>query len=445
MSKDRKKEEILKNIHDGKADIIWLWFVDILGQLKGVALTPREIERTIVDGAGFDGSSIEGFARIQESDLMAIPDLDTFAWLPAADRNSGSREARMFCDLQMPDGEPYPGDPRGVLRRQLDRIRKSGYTMYVGTEMEYFYFDGPDPEKFFDRTGYFDASIMNRGTFLRQRTLKALEEMGIECEFAHHEVAPSQHEIDLHYDEALRMADRVLSARFIVKEIAREHEAHATFMPKPVAGINGSGMHLHQSIFRDDENLFFAKDDDYNLSPFAYAYLAGILNHVKCITLVLNQFTNSYKRLVPGYEAPVYISWGQKNRSALVRVPRVRIGRERSSRIELRSPDPVCNPYLAFASMLAAGMDGVEKGMKPPSSIEENIYEMAPLERSNRDIGILPEDLFEAIREARKSELLRDVLGDHIFEKFIENKYIEWDRYRIQITRWEIDQYFTTL
>jgi glutamine synthetase len=351
----------------------------------------------------------------------------------------------MMCDLFTPDGKPYAGDPRWVLRRQLEKIKAKGYSYFIGPEMEYFYFDGPNPEAFFDRTGYFDASLMNRGTVLRQTALDALERMGIECEYAHHEVAPSQHEIDLHYADALSMADTVLTVRFIVKEIARELGAHATFMPKPKAGINGSGMHCHQSIFKGDQNLFFAKDDPYNLSKLAYAYIAGILHHVRGITLVLNQFTNSFRRLVPGFEAPVYISWGQKNRSALVRVPRVRVGKEKSSRIELRSPDPVCNPYLAFAAMLAAGMDGIEKGMTPPKAIEENIYEMAPHERRGREIGVLPESLYEAITEAAGSELLRSVLGEHIFGKYIDNKYIEWDRFKIQITAWEIEQYFTVL
>jgi len=442
---DRKKEETLREIVDGKASIVWLWFVDILGQLKGVALTPREIERAIEDGIGFDGSSVEGFARIHESDLMAVPDLDTFAWIPTMKDSVQSREVRMFCDLYMPDGQPYAGDPRGVLRRQLEKIETVGRSFYVGPEMEYFYFKGPDPEALFDQTGYFDASLMNRGTVLRQTTLEALERMGIECEYAHHEVAPSQHEIDLHYTNALRMADSVLTTRFIVKEMARELGAHATFMPKPKSGINGSGMHVHQSLFDGDRNLFFAKDDEYNLSNMAYSYIAGILHHIRSITLVLNQFTNSFKRLVPGYEAPVYISWGQRNRSALVRVPRVRIGKEGSSRIEVRSPDPVCNPYLAFAAMLAAGMDGVEKGMKPPGPVEENIYEMAPLERKHREIEVLPENLYEAIGEASRSELLRSVLGDHIFEKYIDNKYIEWDQYRIQITAWELDRYLSIL
>ncbi len=356
-TKDEKREEIMRRVKEGRAETIWFWFPDILGQIKGVALTPRELERALVDGAGFDGSSVEGFARIEESDLMAVPDLDTFVWLPAVGNAAAPKEARLMCDLYTPDGKPYAGDPRGVLKRQIEKVKSRGYTFFVGPEMEYFYFDGPNPEAFFDRTGYFDASIMNRGTVIRQATLNALEKMGIECEYAHHEVAPSQHELDIHYMDALSMADTVLTVRFIVKEIAREFGAHATFMPKPRVGINGSGMHCHQSIFRGEENLFFARDDNYNLSPFAYSYIAGILYHIRGITLVLNQFANSYKRIVPGYEAPVYISWGQKNRSALVRVPRVRVGREKASRIELRSPDPVCNPYFAFAAMLAAGMD----------------------------------------------------------------------------------------
>jgi len=441
--REAKTENVLREIKDGKAEIVWLWFVDILGQIKGVSLTPREAERALESGAGFDGSSVEGFARIEESDLMAVPDPDTLAWLPGSGNNDSNRkEVRLFCDLFTPDGKPYEGDPRGVLRRQLEKIKTKGYSYFVGPEMEFFYFERPEPDAFFDSTGYFDASLMSKATLLRRTTLESLESMGIECEYAHHEVAPSQHEIDLRYKDALTMADTVVTTRFIVKEVARAMGAHATFMPKPRAGINGSGMHCHQSVFKGDKNIFFDRDDPYNLSPFAYSFIAGVLHHIRGITLVLNQFTNSFKRLVPGFEAPVYISWGQKNRSALVRVPRVRIGQEKSSRIELRSPDPVCNPYLAFAAMLAAGMDGVEKGMQPPPAIEENIYEMTPRERMSREIGLLPESLYEAIKEASASLLLKDVLGNHIFEKYIENKYIEWDRFKVQITSWEIDQYF---
>lgn len=444
MKTENSKEMVLRRIRDGNVDQIWLWFSDILGQTKGVAVTPREIEVAIHEGMGFDGSSVEGFARIYESDLMARPDPDTFRVF-GTQVGEPSRHAMMFCDLETPEGKPYEGDPRQVLRRVLGKLHERGMEMYVGPELEYFYFRSADSRELFDRAGYFDASMVSIGTELRRRTVAAIEAMGIRTEYAHHEVAPSQHEIDICYTDALSMADTVLTVRFMVKEVARANDAYATFMPKPVFGVNGSGMHVHQSIFKGEKNLFFDAKAEYHLSDFAKSYVAGLLRRMPEITLVLNQWVNSYKRLVPGYEAPVYLSWGQRNRSALIRVPRYRVGREKSTRIELRSADPVCNPYLAFAVMLAAGMRGVDEGLKLGPPVEENIFEMTPPQRMAREIGMLPGSLVEAIAEAERSDFLRETLGSHIFDKLIENKRIEWDRYRVSVTDYEIEHYLPVL
>lgn len=437
------KEEVVKTVHDEKIPVIRFWFTDILGQLRGFAITPRELPDALDAGLGFDGSSVEGFARIHESDLMALPDPSTFKIL---DNHVGeTRSAIMFCDLKTPEGEPYEGDTRHVLRRNLEKIAKEGLTFYVGPELEYFYFKDERSVQVLDEVGYFDASVVSQGTILRKKSIQVLEQLGIPVEYSHHEVAPSQHEIDLRYDDALSMADKVVTYRFVVKEIARQNGVYATFMPKPIFGQNGSGMHTHQSIFKGEKNLFFAADKSYHLSDFARSYIAGILVHIREITAVLNQWVNSYKRLVPGYEAPVYISWGQKNRSALVRVPRYRIGREKSTRIELRSPDPVCNPYLAFSAMLAAGMKGVRENYKLSPPVEENIYEMTPIERRDQNIQTLPGDLFEAIHELMNSELMKETLGQHVFNKLIENKLIEWDRYRGIVSQYELEKYLPVM
>ncbi|MBL7074096.1 glutamine synthetase [candidate division KSB1 bacterium] len=439
----QKKEGILKRVRDEKISFIRLWFTDILGQLKGFAITPRELEGALDHGMGFDGSSIEGFARIHESDLIAVPDPNTFVILP--DEIEEMSTARMFCDLTTPEGKPYEGDPRYVLRRNLAKIEKKGYTFYVGPEIEYFYFEDSSSTGTLDSGGYFDSSIIDKGTLLRKKSINALESMGIKVEYSHHEVAPSQHEIDLRYSDAFNMADYAITYRFVVKEIARRNGAYATFMPKPIYGVNGSGMHTHQSIFQGDKNLFFCADGEYHLSDFAKSYIAGLLTHIREITSILNQWVNSYKRLVGGYEAPVYLSWGQKNRSALVRVPRYRIGHEQATRVELRSPDSVCNPYLAFSVMLAAGMKGVESGYSLPPPVEENIFEMSPREKEALNIQSLPGNLYEAILETEKSELVREALGDHVFNKFIQNKKIEWDSYRSQVTTYELDKYLPIL
>ena len=432
-------EEILKTIADENITVIRLWFTDILGQIRGFAMTPRELPGALEYGAGFDGSSVEGFARIHESDLMAHPDPNTFKIIP--DGMAEYKSAVLFCDLKTPEGDPYEGDTRYVLRRNLQKIADKGYTFKVGPELEYFYFRNDKGTETLDDVGYFDASVVSQGTILRKHTIQALEQLGIPVEYSHHEVAPSQHEIDLRYNEALKMADRVITYRFIVKEIARQHGVYATFMPKPIFGENGSGMHTHQSIFAGERNLFFSQEDEYHLSDFAKSYIAGIMRHIREFTAILNQWVNSYKRLVPGFEAPAYISWGQKNRSALVRVPRYRMGKENSTRIELRSPDPVCNPYLAFSAMLAAGMKGVEENYELPDPVEENIFEMSPDSRDNLKIETLPGSLTKAVEEMQNSELMKETLGDHVFNKFIENKIIEWDRYRAVVTNYEIEKY----
>lgn len=436
-------EDVLKLVEEDNISIVRLWFTDILGQVRGFAITPRELPVALEAGMGFDGSSVEGFARIHESDLMAVPDPNTLKIL--TDEIGGFRSAIMFCDLKTPEGTPYEGDTRYVLRRNLEKIAKEGLTTYVGPELEYFYFEDEHSVKVLDEVGYFDASIVSRGTILRKKSIQVLEDLGIPVEYSHHEVAPSQHEIDLRYDDALSMADKVITYRFIVKEIARQNGVYATFMPKPIYGENGSGMHTHQSIFKNGRNLFFSEDQAYHLSEFAQSYIAGILKHIREITAILNQWVNSYKRLVPGYEAPAYISWGQKNRSALVRVPRYRIGHEKSTRIEVRSPDPVCNPYLAFSAMLAAGMKGVKENYPLPPPIEENIYEMSPTALRDHNIEMLPGNLSEAIHKLKNSKLMRETLGDHVFDKFVENKLIEWDRYRGIVSHYELEKYLPIL
>ena len=435
-------EEILKTVHDEKINVIRLWFSDILGHLKGIAILPRELEDAFNYGMGFDGSSIEGFARIHESDLMAHPDPRSFTRMLT---NGEYSSARMFCDLKTPEGEPFPGDQRYVLHRNLEKAAKMGFTFYIGPELEFFYFKNSEKPEALDSGGYFDVTVNEIGTILRKKSIFALEEMGIPVEYSHHEVAPSQHEIDLRYCEALEMAERCLTYRFIIKEVARQEGYYATFMPKPIFGANGSGMHTHQSLFNGEKNAFFDSDKQYSLSDLAKHYLAGLLKYSREITSVLNQTVNSYKRLVPGYEAPVYICWGQKNRSALIRIPRVRIGKEQSTRIELRSPDPVTNPYFAFAVMLAAGLKGIEDKLQPPDPVEEDIYTMSEAERLSMNIHTLPGNLYEAVMETKNSALVREALGEHVFNKFIDNKLIEFDQWRMQVTDYEVKKYLPTL
>jgi len=435
-------EYVLKAVEERGIRFIRLWFTDVLGSLKSFAIPAQELEGALSEGQGFDGSSIEGFSRIQESDMVAIPDPSTFQVIPW---RSEAEVARMFCDIYEPEGSPFDGDPRFVLKRQLSKAADLGYTFYVGPELEYFYFRNAEGTEFLDRGGYFDLTPLDVATDYRKRTVQYLEAMGIPVEYVHHEVAPSQHEIDLRYTDALSMADNVMTYRLTVKEAAQEFGVYATFMPKPVAGVNGSGMHTHQSLFEGDRNAFFDPTDEAHLSKTGKAYIAGILRHAREITLVTNQWVNSYKRLVPGFEAPVYICWARRNRSALVRVPMYKPGKESATRIEFRSPDPACNPYLAFAAMLAAGLKGIEEEYELPPEASDNIYEMSEAERRAAGIESLPEDLYEAIRLAEASELLREALGDHVVEYLIRNKREEWSTYQAYVTPYELERYLPLL
>jgi glutamine synthetase len=436
----KTEEDVLRIVKEKNVSFIQFWFTDVLGVLKSFAITPSELEIGLSEGMGFDGSSIEGFARIQESDMIAKPDIKTFTFVPWR-QSEESPVARMFCDVMNPDGTPYDGDPRYVLKRMLSKIAKKDYTFYVGPELEYFYFKDNKGTECLDAGGYFDARPLDMGSDLRRSTIFALQDMGIQVEYSHHEVAPSQHEIDLRYDEALKMADKTMTYRVVVKEIARQQGCYATFMPKPIFGQNGSGMHVHQSLFKGKANLFYDRNGQYHLSDMAKGYIAGVMKHAREIVAVTNQWVNSYKRLVPGYEAPVYISWANRNRSAMIRVPMYKPGKEAATRIELRSPDSACNPYLAFAVMLAAGLKGIEDGYAISDPIEEDIFEMTAAEKESRKIGTLPGNLYEAIREVENSELVREALGDHIFNKFVENKKIEWDKYRIHVSQYELEKY----
>jgi len=443
-SRDEAKEYVLKTAKERDVRFIRLWFTDILGTLKNVAITSQELERALERGMGFDGSSIEGYARIDESDMVAMPDPATFVMVPWRSREHRA-VARMFCDILMPGGAPFEGDPRYVLKRNLARAAEMGFTFYVGPELEYFYFKSSESPEGLDKGGYFDLIPPDTASDMRRDTILTLEEMGIAVEYSHHEVAPSQHEIDLRYTDALTMADSVMTHRVVVKEVAQHYGVYATFMPKPVFGITGSGMHVHQSLFLGSRNAFFDPKGTYNLSDTARYYIAGLLKHAPELTAVTNQWVNSYKRLVAGYEAPVYVSWARRNRSDLIRVPEYQPGREESTRIEFRSPDPACNPYLAFSVMLAAGLEGIEKKYDLPDPVEENVYEMREEERKARNIGTLPGSLLEAVQLAEKSELVHEALGDHVFRTFIANKKIEWDTWRIQVTDYEIERYLPIL
>jgi glutamine synthetase len=440
--KPRDKKDALELVEKHDVKFVRLWFTDIHGQLKSFAVPVDELEFAFNEGMGFDGSSIKGFARIDESDMIARPDPSTFVVLPW--RPKEKAVARMFCDIYEPDGSPYRGDPRYVLKVNLEKAKQKGFTLYVGPELEYFYFRTDKGTETLDEGGYFDYPL-DAAEDLRRDTILALETMGIQVEYSHHEVAHSQHEIDLRFEDALTMADIVVTHRITVKEIAKQYNVYATFMPKPIFGQNGSGMHTHQSLFKGGQNAFFDPKDLYFLSGTAKKYIAGILTHIKEITLILNQWVNSYKRLVPGYEAPVYICWARRNRSTLVRVPLYKPGKEKATRIELRSPDPSCNPYLAFACMLNAGLKGIEKGYKLPEPVEMDVYHLSEEERRKLNIDTLPGNLNRAIDYAEGSELLRETLGSHIFEQFITSKKVEWDDYRIQIHPYEIETYLPIL
>ena len=443
-SSEESRKRVLGRIEKEGIEFVLLWFTDIEGHLKSFAVTPSEIEAALDDGMGFDGSSITGFNAIEESDMVAIPDPETFQLMPW--KEGETRVARMICDIVTPDGKPYEGDPRYVLRRALDRMASMGFdTFNVGPELEYFLFRDDKGTETLDEGGYFAMTTLDAASELRQETVRALEGMGIPIEYVHHEVGPSQHEIDMRFSDALSMADHTVTYRLIVKEIAKKSGYHATFMPKPIFGENGSGMHTHQSLFNEGRNAFFDGDDEWNLSAVGKAFIAGQLRHAREISAVFAQWVNSYKRLVPGYEAPVYVAWSRRNRSALIRIPLYKPGAEQATRAEIRCPDPACNPYLTFATLLHAGLEGIEQGYELPDPMETNLYHLTAEQRKERGIVSLPETLGEAVDALAGSELVRKALGPHIFDRYVELKRAEWDEYRVQLTEWELKKYLSVL
>ena len=445
MAVDKNKDFVLKTVEERGVHFVRFWFTDVLGMLKSFAVTDTELENAFAEGMGFDGSSIDGFTRLEESDMIAIPNPESFAVLPWRPTEQGV--GRMFCDIVKPDGTPFEGDPRYALRRMTDKAAELGYTMYVGPELEFFYFADDQDTEVLDNGGYFDLTPLDSGSDLRRDTVLTLEKMGIPVEYSHHEVAPSQHEIDLRYSDATSMADNVMTYRLVVKEIALQNGVYATFMPKPIFGINGSGMHVHQSLFNKDGNAFFDANDPegYNLSQTAKHYIAGLLKYAPEFTAVTNPLVNSYKRLIPGYEAPVYIAWARRNRSALVRVPMYKPGKENATRLELRSPDPSANPYLAFACMLGAGLKGIEEKLPLMPEATNNIFDMSDAELETAGINILPGTLGEAVDLFEGSELMKEVLGEHIHSFYVANKRAEWNEYRMQVTEWELDKYLSVV
>ncbi len=437
------KQDVLKIAKENDIKFIRLWFADITGQMKGFAITDDELEGALDEGMGFDGSSIKGFARIDESDMMAMPDPNTFTILPY--RPKEKAVAGMLCDILNPDGTHYHGDSRYILRKMLEKAKARGYTFYIGPELEFFIFKDDTSTQVLDEGGYFDITTLDAGNEVRREIILTLEQMGVQVEYSHHEVAPSQHEIDLRYTDAATMADIVMVYRMVAKEVAQKYGFYITFMPKPMFGVNGSGMHTHQSLFKGAANSFFDPKDKYYLSKEGKSYIAGILKHAPEITLVCNQWVNFYKRLVPGYEAPVYICWARRNRSALVRVPMYKPGKEKATRIEFRSPDPTCNPYLAFACMLAAGLKGIEKNYTLAEPLERDVYHLTYEEMRELKVDCLPGSLIEAIEIAEKSTLLKETLGEHVFNNLIMSKKIEWDEYRKQVHDYEIKTYLPRL
>jgi glutamine synthetase len=437
------KEDIIRIVKEEDVRFIRLQFTDIFGTLKNVAITAEQIEKALDNKCMFDGSSIEGFVRIEESDMFLRPDTNSFVifpWKPEV-----GKVARLICDVCNPDGTPFEGDPRYVLAKVLKKAGSMGYdTFNVGPECEFFLFlkngNGSPTTITHDNASYFDLGPVDLGENARRDMCLALQEMGFEIEQSHHEVAPGQHEIDFKYNDALTTADAVLTFKLVVKTIAHKHGLHATFMPKPIFGVNGSGMHINMSLFKNGINVFSGDNDSLKLSKEAYWFIGGLMKNIKSIVALTNPLVNSYKRLVPGYEAPVYIAWSARNRSPLIRVP---AARGMSTRLELRCPDPSCNPYLALAVILAAGLYGIENRIEPPSPINRNIYQMDDEQKVKNGIYSFPGDLKEAIDEMSKSELVKEVLGNHIFTKYIEAKNKEWDEYRVRITRWELDHYLT--
>lgn len=443
FTRPKTKEEVMERVRDLDVHFIRLQFTDILGVIKNVDIPVQQLEKALEGGILFDGASIQGFVRIEESDMLLKPDPTTFAVFPWQEQGEGAT-ARLICDVYNADGTPFIGDPRGTLKRVMAEAAKLGYTMMVGPEPEFFLFqrepDGRPSTRTNDQASYFDLGPMDRGEECRRDCVLALQKMGFEIEASHHEAAPGQHEIDFKYADALQTADNVATFRFVVRTIALQHGLHASFMPKPLAGVNGSGMHLHQSLFKGSKNAFYDPKAPHGISDVCFHYIAGLLSHAKAITAICNPLVNSYKRLVPGYEAPVYIAWSEQNRSPLVRIP---ARRGNSTRVELRSPDPSCNPYLALAVNLAAGLDGIKQKLMPPEPVNRNVHAMSPAELAAEGIELLPTNLYEALRELAADDVIREALGPHIFNSFMDAKQIEWDIYRSQVHQWELDQYLS--
>ena len=443
---EQQNNYVLRTVEERGVRLIRLWFTDVLGVLKSFAISPAELENALDHGMTFDGSSIDGFSRVQESDVLAIPDANTFEVLPWGDGEE--LEARVFCDIHNLDKTPFDGDPRQVLRRNLLAARDHGFQFFVAPDIEFFYVAPPEKgqaPKLLDEGGFFDLTTNDVTSSLRKQTLRTLEAMSIPVEYAFHEDSPSQHEIDLRHDNALAMADAIMTFRLVVKEVAAAQGVHATFMPKPLEGLQGSGMHLHLSLFSGDDNAFFDPDDAYNLSPVAKQFMAGLLFHASEITAVTNQTVNSYKRLVPGFEAPVHISWARNNRSGLIRVPIPRQGNQLATRLEYRSPDAACNPYLAFSVILAAGLRGIERGYELPTEADANLFEMTDEQLAKLGIAQLPQSLSDALKVMERSELVAEALGDRLFSWFLRNKRREWRDYKTHVSAFELDRYLRAL
>ena len=443
---EQQRDYVLHTAEERGVRLIRLWFTDVLGSLKSFAISPAELENALEDGMTFDGSSIDGFGRTLESDVLAMPDANTFEVLPWGD--SKAPEARVFCDIHNLDSTPFEGDPRQVLRRNLQAAHENGFTFLVAPDIEFFYFSPPEKGQApvpLDEGGFFDLTTTDVAGTLRKQTIRTLETMSIPVEYSFHEDAPSQHEIDLRHTDALTMADSIMTFRLVVKEVAASQGVHATFMPKPLESVQGSGMHVHLSLFDGDENAFYSSDDPYNLSPIAKQFMAGLLRHAAEITAITNQTVNSYKRLVPGFEAPVHVSWARNNRSGLVRVPIAKRGNPSATRIEFRSPDPACNPYLAFAVMLAAGMRGITEGYELPPEADSNLFEMSDAELCKLGIDLVPQSLSDALKVMEQSSLVHEALGEHIFEWFLRNKRSEWRAYKTHVSAFEHDRYLRAL
>jgi glutamine synthetase len=441
----RQIDYVLHQVEERGIRLVRLWFTDVVGQLKSFAISPAELENALTDGMTFDGSSINGFSRVQEADMLALPDANTFEMLPWAD--GGNPEAAMFCDIGNLDGSPFEGDPRQVLRRNLRRARDLGFSFYVAPEMEFFLFGSSNPGTKpipIDNGSYFDLTTSDSAG-IRKQMIQTLEQMSIPVEYSFHEDSPSQHEIDLRHTDALSMADSVMTFRLVVREVAARQGLHATFMPKPLEGVQGSGMHTHLSLFKGEDNAFFDESDAYGLSATAKHFIAGLLRHAAEITAVTNQTVNSYKRLVPGFEAPVNVAWARNNRTALVRVPVPKKGDPSAVRLEYRSPDPACNPYLAFSVMLAAGLAGIEGEYELPGEFDANLYEMSDAELAKAGIGQLPQSLSDALRAMESSELVASCLGEHLFDWFCRNKRREWQAYKTHVSQFELDRYYGSL